>query len=176
MLLTVLVIGATGLHLHQRGSDSTGSGAAKNIKLGLDLAGGVSITYRSRRETPTKEQMKDTVYKLQQRVEGYSTEALVYQEGSDRINIEIPGVSDANKILEELGKPGSLEFQNEDGETILAGTDIKTAEAGTQSNSTTGSKDYVVQLTLTDEGAKKFAEATEANIGKQTCLSSMTVK
>ena len=54
------------------------------------------------------------------------------QEGSDRINIEIPGVSDANKILEELGKPGSLEFQNEDGETILAGTDIKTAEAGTR--------------------------------------------
>ena len=111
--------------------------------------------------------MKDTVYKLQKRVEGYSTEALVYQEGSDRINIEIPGVSDANKILEELGKPGSLEFQNEDGETILAGTDIKTAEAGTQSNSTTGSKDYVVQLTLTDEGAKKFAEVTEANIGKR---------
>ena len=165
MLLTVLVIGALGFTCIN-GVDSTGSGAAKNIKLGLDLAGGVSITYEAEGD-PTKEQMKDTVYKLQKRVEGYSTEALVYQEGSDRINIEIPGVSDANKILEELGKPGSLEFQNEDGETILAGTDIKTAEAGTQSNSTTGSKDYVVQLTLTDEGAKKFAEVTEANIGKR---------
>ena len=48
--------------------------------------------------------------KLQKRVEGYSTEAQVYQEGSDRISIEIPGVADANEILSELGRPGSLEF------------------------------------------------------------------
>ncbi len=54
--------------------------------------------------------MSDTIYKLQQRVDGYSTEAQVYQEGTDRINIEIPGVTDANAILEELGKPGSLYF------------------------------------------------------------------
>ncbi len=98
--------------------DSTGSGAAKNIKLGLDLAGGVSITYEAEGD-PTKEQMKDTVYKLQKRVEGYSTEALVYQEGSDRINIEIPGVSDANKILEELGKPGSLDSRMRTGRPSL---------------------------------------------------------
>ncbi len=39
--------------------------------------------------------MSDTVYKLQKRVEQYSTEAQVYQEGSDRINVEIPGVTDA---------------------------------------------------------------------------------
>ena len=54
--------------------------------------------------------MADTIYKLQRRVEEYSTEAQVYQEGDDRINIEIPGVSDANEILEELGQPGSLYF------------------------------------------------------------------
>ncbi len=103
MLLTVLVIGALGFTCIN-GVDSTGSGAAKNIKLGLDLAGGVSITYQAvGEETPTQEQMNDTVYKLQQRVDSYSTEAQVYQEGSDRINIEIPGVSDANAILEELG-------------------------------------------------------------------------
>ena len=87
------------------------AGAAEHIKLGLDLAGGVSITYEAvGEETPTAEDMSDTIYKLQKRVEGYSTEAEVYQEGSDRINIEIPGVSDANAILEELGKPGSLYF------------------------------------------------------------------
>ena len=57
--------------------------------------------------------MADTIYKLQRRVEGYSTEAVVYQEGEDRINIEIPGVSDATTILEELGKPGSLYFISE---------------------------------------------------------------
>ena len=87
------------------------SGAASAIKLGLDLAGGVSITYQVvGDELPDKEDMSDTIYKLQQRVENYSTEAQVYQEGDDRINIEIPGVSDANAILEELGQPGTLYF------------------------------------------------------------------
>ena len=73
--------------------------------------------------------MSDTIYKLQRRVEQYSTEASVYQEGNDRINIEIPGVTDANQILDELGKPGSLEFKTEDGETVLTGSDVKTATA-----------------------------------------------
>lgn len=87
------------------------SGSASSIKLGLDLAGGVSITYQVvGDELPDKEDMSDTIYKLQQRVENYSTEAQVYQEGDDRINIEIPGVSDANAILEELGQPGTLYF------------------------------------------------------------------
>lgn len=87
-----------------------GTGSAKNIKLGLDLAGGVSITYQVKDDNPSSEDMADTIYKLQRRVEEYSTEAVVYQEGDDRINIEIPGVSDANQILEELGQPGSLYF------------------------------------------------------------------
>ena len=77
------------------------------VKLGLDLAGGVSITYQAVEENPSAEQMSDTIYKLQQRVQSYSTEAEVYKEGNNRINIDIPGVSDANSILEALGKPGS---------------------------------------------------------------------
>ena len=82
-------------------------GAARNIITGLDLSGGVSITYQVvGDETPSAEDMNDTVYKLQLRVDGYSTEAQVYQEGTNRINIEIPGVTDANAILEELGKTG----------------------------------------------------------------------
>ena len=103
------------------GIDGKGAGSASEIKLGLDLAGGVSITYQTVEENPTPEQMSDTIYKLQQRVEGYSTEAEVYQEGENRINIDIPGVSDANAILEELGKPGSLFFVEEDGTVILTG-------------------------------------------------------
>ena len=87
------------------------SGSLDSIPLGLDLAGGVSITYEVvGEENPDKEDMADTIYKLQQRVDQYSTESLVYQEGSNRINIEIPGVSDANAILEELGQPGNLYF------------------------------------------------------------------
>ncbi len=140
------------------------AGAASDIKLGLDLAGGVSITYQAVTENPTAEQMADTIYKLQQRVEGYSTEALVYQEGSDRINIEIPGVTDANAILEELGRPGSLEFQDIYGNVLISGTDIKSAEAKSYTDNL-GNNSYEVALSLNDEGAKKFAQATEENLG-----------
>ena len=45
------------------------------IKLGLDLAGGVSITYQAKEANPSSEDMADTIYKLQQRVQNYSTEA-----------------------------------------------------------------------------------------------------
>lgn len=109
LVVTVILIGVLGFTSAVGwGNDHTG--AAKNIKLGLDLAGGVSITYQVKDENPSESEMKDTIYKLQKRVEQYSTESSVYQEGDDRINIEIPGVSNANEILDELGQPGSLYF------------------------------------------------------------------
>ena len=145
---------------------STGVGEDKNIKLGLDLAGGVSITYQVVSENPTSEQIKDTVYKLQKRVEGYSTEAAVYQEGSDRITVEIPGVKDANQILADLGKPGSLEFKDPDGNVYMTGQDVANAQPAAV-NDKMQNKQYVVELTLTDEGAEKFAEVTSANVGKR---------
>ncbi|MBQ7562588.1 MAG: protein translocase subunit SecD [Lachnospiraceae bacterium] len=169
------------------------TGAAQNVKLGLDLAGGVSITYQAvGEEAPSAADMSDTIYKLQKRVEGYSTESQVYKEGDDRISIEIPGVEDANAVLEDLGKPGSLYFikqydpdHNEnysmngytpsgrpnytlaksieeleaEGSIVLTGTDVKTAQAGSTTNDM-GNNEYVVELTLNDEGAKKFADAT----------------
>ena len=152
------------------GFGPTGTGAARNITTGLDLAGGVSITYQAvGEETPSAEDMADTIYKLQQRVEGYSTEAQVYQEGDDRINIEIPGVSDANNILEELGKPGSLQFCLEDGTEVLTGTDVESAEAKA-SQDDLKNREHVVELILTSEGASKFATATSANVGKQIAI------
>jgi len=133
-----------------------------DIKQGLDLAGGVSITYQVMGSgTPSAEDMTDTIYKLQQRVEQYSTEAQVYQEGTNRIDIEIPGVSDANAVLEELGKPGSLVFYDKSGKQVLAGTDVKTAVSGSQQNNM-GNAEYVVKLQLTADGAKKFDTATKA--------------
>lgn len=139
-------------------------GSAKNIELGLDLAGGVSITYEINEDNPSETDVKDTVYKLQKRVENYSTEAEVYQEGDKRITVEIPGVTDANKILEELGKPGDLSFMTEDGTVVLTGSNIQSAEAGTTEEN--GMKNYVVSLTMDKAGAKAFATATAANIGK----------
>lgn len=141
-----------------------------DIKLGLDLAGGVSITYQAVEENPTAEQMSDTIYKLQQRVEHYSMESEVYQEGSNRINIDIPGVSDANAILQELGKPGSLVFTDEQFNVLMTGDMVASAKAGMREGNGVQAQEYVVQLTLTDEGAKTFAEITQANIGKQIAI------
>ena len=172
------------------GLNSKGMGSARNINLGLDLEGGVSITYQAKGETPSQEDMDDTVYKLQRRVEEYSTEAQAYQQGDNRISIEIPGVQDANQILEELGQPGNLYFirQNDsdgnpnysvnadgtayeltksideleaDGSIVLTGTEVESASAGTYSDQTTGAAQYAVELTLNDEGTEAFAAATE---------------
>ena len=148
------------------GFGPTGTGAAKNITLGLDLSGGVSITYEVvGDENPSAEDMKDTIYKLQQRVDGYSTEAQVYQEGTNRINIEIPGVSDANTILEELGKPGSLQFKLEDGTVVVDGSQVASAEAGVQQDNLKNNEN-VVKLEFDSAGAAAFATATSENIGK----------
>ncbi|MCD8223672.1 MAG: protein translocase subunit SecD [Clostridiales bacterium] len=139
-----------------------------DIKLGLDLAGGVSITYQAVGGDPTAEEMSDTIYKLQQRVQNYSTEAEVYQEGSNHINIDIPGVSDANTILEELGKPGSLYFTDESGKVVLTGDQVASAKAGIYGKD--ANQEYIVMLTLTDEGAKDFASATAENVGKRIAI------
>lgn len=188
-LVVLVAVMASLLYLAVYGVDSWGTGSMSDIKLGLDLAGGVSITYEAvGEETPSDEDMDDTTYKLQQRVQTYSTEAQVYREGTDRINIEIPGVSDANQILEELGRPGSLYFIRQtdedgnanysydytsggytlskdldtliaDGDVVLEGTDVADAQAGYQSDSM-NNQEIVVSLTFTDEGKQKFADAT----------------
>lgn len=97
--------------------DTTSKGD-NSIVLGLDLSGGVSITYQIMTENPSQTDINDTIAKLEERAENYSTEYAVYQVGDDRITVEIPGVFDANTVLEELGSPGALYFitaKNADG-------------------------------------------------------------
>ena len=191
VLILVLTVIVTALLIFTSavGWGPTGTGAAKNINTGLDLAGGVSITYEASEENPSADDMSDTIYKLQQRVQQYSTESQVYQEGNNRIVVEIPGVTDANAILEELGKPGSLYFiaqtdadgnqnytQNsqtgefelnktieelqEDGSIVLTGTDVSDARAVVGQDDLGNNTQNVVNLSLTEEGTQKFADAT----------------
>jgi SecD/SecF fusion protein len=102
------------------GLNGKGYGSTYDIDLGLDLAGGVSITYQIKEDNFTSQDVEDTIYKLQKRVEGKSTESQVYKEGDNRITVEIPGVTDANEILKELGTPGSLEFLDSTGYTAFS--------------------------------------------------------
>ena len=94
-LLLVIVAVIACAYVALVGIGDSHQGSAQNIKLGLDLAGGVSITYEANEENPSAEAMSDTIYKLQNRVAVYSNEAEVYQEGDNRISVEIPGVYDA---------------------------------------------------------------------------------
>ena len=173
-LIVFVVVLALGTYTTGQGLGKHHIGKAENIILGLDLAGGVSITYEIEEDNPTEQEINDTVDRLQQRADTYSTDSNVYKEGSNRISIEIPGVTDANEILEDMGKPGALEFLDEDNyakfaageeyEVVLSGSDIKNAGASIDNSGTV--KEYVVELAFNDEGTKKFAEATAANIGK----------
>ena len=206
IILAVLVLTLGIGYMDIWGYDGNGTGNASDIKLGLDLAGGVSITYQVvGEENPSETDMADTIYKLQQRVAGYSTEAQVYQEGSNRIAIEIPGVTDAEEILAQLGRPGALYFISEtdsagnanystqtvmnddgtvgqktvlnktieelmaDGSICITGTDVADARAVSQSDNMQN-MEYAVSLSLTPEGATKFAEATQRAVmnGYQT--------
>lgn len=181
-LLIFLLLLAGGIYMVVAGVGNTESGKITNIPLGLDLQGGLSVTYEIQNEKPTTDEIDATIDKLQRRVDEYSSEGEVYQEGDDRITVEIPvdtSKVDAHDILNELGQPGQLLFldsanytiwqQNmtngtDDAyEAVVTGSDIKNAEAGVDDSGTV--KDYVVQLQFTDEGAKKFGDATAANIG-----------
>lgn len=176
-ILVFLLLLAGGIYMAVMGVGSNKTGKMKSIPLGLDLQGGLSVTYQITTPDPTSEEIDATIDKLQRRVDSYSSEGEVYQEGNDRITVEIPVDTtkyDAHDILEDLGTPGQLEFldstneqKREAGEeytALITGADVKNAQAGVD-NSETGKKDYVVQLSFTDEGTKKFAEATEANKG-----------
>ena len=163
-ILVTIVVAAVCLYTVLVGLGPHHLGSAKNIEMGLDLAGGVSVTYEVNEDNPSQTDMDDTIYKLQLRVQNYSTESEVYQEGANRITVEIPGATNANEILEELGKPGDLSFQTEDGTEVLTGSNIESAEAGTYDEN--GINNYVVSLTMDEAGKQAFADATSANIGK----------
>ena len=169
-VLVILAILA-GTYVSVVGVGEKHQGSAQNIKLGLDLAGGVSITYEANESNPSAEDMRDTVYKLQQRVGVYSTEAEVYQEGSNRINVEIPGVYNAEEVLETLGNPGTIQFYEASSDSdsgmnlVLDGNDVVNAQVVTEPNEF-GNNEYVVRLTFSSEGAQKFEEATARNIDK----------
>ena len=162
---------------------------SKGIKLGLDLSGGVSITYRIVDDNPSQKDLDDTLAKLEERAESYSTEYSVYPVGDDRITVEIPGVYDANAVLQDLGSPGSLYFikhydsegnanYNYDstagdyvlttdidtlianGSVVLTGNDVKSSNAGYNTNKTTSSSEPVVELSFNDDAAEIWEAAT----------------
>ena len=189
VIIAFLLITALCIYTAAFGWGPEHKGAASNIKKGLDLEGGVSITYETDVKNPSASDLSDTRYKLQQRVDQYSTESNVYLEGDNRITVEIPGVTNADEILEGLAAPGSLYFiaqvgsdgaQNysmssetgeyelnksieelrADGSIVCEGSDVTDA-SGVMEQGSTGLQQAVVKLSFSKEGAQKFAAATQ---------------
>ena len=199
-VLLVLVLIAAFAFVAARGIGGAHRGSAKNIRLGLDLEGGVSVTYQAYKtdstgkrtgEQPTDKDMADTIYKMQKRVETLeSTEAAVYQEGSDRVTIDIPGASDSEEVLKELGKAGALYFilysdlKTEKGGTpnegdkvvydkskvLLTGDMIGEATSGSRQQEGTGKTEYGVSIKFACKGIKKFAKITGEHVGEQLAI------
>ena len=199
-VLLVLVLIAAFAFVAARGIGGAHRGSAKNIRLGLDLEGGVSVTYQAYKtdstgkrtgEQPTDKDMADTIYKMQKRVETLeSTDAAVYQEGSDRVTIDIPGASDSEEVLKELGKAGALYFilysdlKTEKGGTpnegdkvvydkskvLLTGDMIGEATSGSRQQEGTGKTEYGVSIKFAGKGIKKFAKITGEHVGEQLAI------
>lgn len=199
-VLLVLVLIAAFAFVAARGIGGAHRGSAKNIRLGLDLEGGVSVTYQAYKtdstgkrtgEQPTDKDMADTIYKMQKRVETLeSTEAAVYQEGSDRVTIDIPGASDSEEVLKELGKAGALYFilysdlKTEKGGTpnegdkvvydkskvLLTGDMIGEATSSSRQQEGTGKTEYGVSIKFAGKGIKKFAKITGEHVGEQLAI------
>lgn len=179
ILLVLIVTAAMGVVAYT-GIGEGKRGSAKNIRLGLDLAGGVSVTYEATKENPTAQEMSDTVYKMQKRVENESTEASVYQEGTNRVTVDVPDVDDPQAVLDKLGKAGALEFvlhsdckiaedktaTYDKDKVLLDGSMISSAEATTQQDSQTGVAENVVKITFNGKGAKKFGSVTSDHVGE----------
>ncbi len=189
LVLTVFfgVVGVTGLPLDSRGLNTFGPWLPTTnadawpqlLQLGLDLRGGVYVEYSAKApegsEADFDNLLNGTMAVIQNRLTdaGYA-ESTVQKIGTDGIRVEIPTATDGardevaarNAVLDLIGETAKMEFRKADGTVIMDGSMVKTAVGGYDSNEA----DYVIYFTLTDEGAKIFADATAGMIGQTLAI------
>ena len=142
---------------------------ANSIRQGLDLQGGTHVVLEAV-DTPEAQVNDDAMQRvvkiMEKRVNELGlTEPLIQRQGERRIIIELPGIKDPDSAIKTIGKTAMLEFKDEDGNTVMTGTDLKNAQdARNQQNQ------YVVNLEFSDEGAKKFADLTTKNVGRRIAI------
>ena len=138
---------------------------AGSIRQGLDLQGGTHVVLEAQDTEQAKvndDAMNRVVKIMEKRVNELGlTEPIIQREGTNRVIVELPGVKDPDKAIAILGKTAMLEFKDEEGNTVLTGTDLKDAKEQTTQNN-----QNVVDLEFSDEGAQKFADLTSANVGR----------
>ena len=143
---------------------------AHSIRQGLDLQGGTHVVLEAEDTAIAKvddDAMQRVVSIMERRINELGlTEPIIQREGERRVIIELPGIKDPDKAIATIGKTAMLEFKDEEGNTLLTGTDLKDAQAAMNQQN----NQSVVNLEFSDEGAKKFADATMNNVGRQIAI------
>ena len=108
---------------------------AFSIRQGLDLQGGTHVVLEAEDTDIAKvndDAMNRVVTIMEKRVNSLGlTEPIIQREGERRVIIELPGVKDPDAAIKTIGKTAMLEFKDEEGNTVLTGTDLKNATAAT---------------------------------------------
>lgn len=142
---------------------------ANSIRQGLDLQGGTHVVLEAEAtpEAPVNnDAMERVVNIMEKRVNELGlTEPMIQRQGERRIIIELPGIKDPDKAIAVIGKTAMLEFQDEEGNTVLTGTDLKDAKEQTDQQN-----QYLVSLEFSDEGGQKFADLTTKNVGRRIAI------
>ncbi len=155
--------------------------AETGIRQGIDLAGGSVITFEAQAENPTSEQMDavKSVYETRLNGAGYTESRISINEGG-KVTIEIPNAGapateedkaetvDTDAAVELLSQVAKLTFRDADGNVVLEGTDVASAQSIYGQFSETSMPQYYVQVKLSPEGVDKFAVATEKAAAETT--------
>ena len=143
---------------------------AHSIRQGLDLQGGTHVVLEAEDTELAKvddDAMQRVVSIMERRINELGlTEPIIQREGQRRVIIELPGIKDPDKAIQTIGKTAMLEFKDEEGNTLLTGTDLKDAQAAMNQQN----NQAVVNLEFSSEGAEKFADATLKNVGRQLAI------
>jgi len=154
-------------------------GKQTKTHLGLDLQGGVQLLYeidssQLNGKSPESAQ-SETIDLIDKRVNDLGVSEPIVQARrigeSYGVLVELPGISDVEEAKKLIGKTAQLKFfeldeNQKEIETNLVGSDVKSAQAGTDQNSQSFGTSPIIYLEFTEEGAKKFAEITKRNVGK----------
>jgi preprotein translocase subunit SecD len=164
-------------------------GCDLHTTLGLDLQGGVRVTLQITPQSGAKitdQQVEVARNILEKRVAGIGVSepqvrTEVAGDGTQRIVVEVPGVSNPQQVRDLVGSTGQLQFIDPQGQTLTEGQDVKQLITdgtvrvlfdGSQIESDTVAPDadrggaIGVSFTLKDQGRTTWCDFTTANVGK----------
>jgi len=140
----------------------------KGIPLGLDLRGGVHLVLQAEQDKSGTPITRDDIDKakaiISNRVNDLGVSEPIVQADYDkkRIIIDLAGVTDPDKAVDILKTTAKLTFRDPQGKIMLEGDDLKDAKGGQGQGS-----GFVVNLTFSSDGGKKFADLTTKLIGQR---------